>query len=306
MKKWFEDKFEDNKIRSYTKHRINKPVFDSFFRKHSTTNWIIVINIIIFFVIWVAILTLGEDFFNDNILNYIALQPSLFFKGYVWQIFTSMFVHIDSGHLLANMVSLFFIGNFVERLIGRKRFVWVYILSGIFAGLFYASLSTLFGADSGIGEKIFVNPSIFAVGASGAIFALLGILAVLIPYNRVYLIAGPIIAIILLAVARSIFPSSSFMPILDLLVSLYFIFSIISILSFNSRLMKISAPIEMPFWILPIVAIVPLVIIGLFVDLPIGNTAHFGGLIAGLFYANYLKVRYRKKTELIRRYFSRR
>jgi len=306
MKKWFEDKFEDNKIRSYTRHRMSKPLFGSFFRRHSTTNWIIAINIIIFFVIWVTILTLGEDFFNNNILNYIALQPSLFFDGYILQIFTSMFIHIDAGHLLANMVSLFFIGNFVEKLIGRKRFVLVYILSGIFAGLLYASLSILLGSSGGVGEKIFVSPAIFAVGASGAIFALLGILAVLIPYNRVYLIAGPIIAIILLAVARSIFPSSSFMPILDLLVSLYFIFAIVSILSFNSKLMRISVPIEMPFWVLPIVAIVPLVIIGLFVDLPIGNTAHLGGLIAGLLYANYLKVKYRKKTEIIKRYFSRR
>jgi len=74
--------------------------------------------------------------------------------------------------------------------------------------------------------------------------------------------------------------------------------------SFNPRLRRFAIPLGMPFWVLPIVAIVPLVIVGLFVQLPIGNTAHFGGLIAGLFYGNYLKNKYRNKTAMIRRRFS--
>ena len=63
-------------------------------------------------------------------------------------------------------------------------------------------------------------------------------------------------------------------------------------------------PLAMPFWILPIVAIVPLVVIGLFVNLPIGNTAHFGGLIAGIVYGKYLKNKYKNKTEIISKKFS--
>jgi membrane associated rhomboid family serine protease len=68
---------------------------------------------------------------------------------------------------------------------------------------------------------------------------------------------------------------------------------------------RISIPIEMPFWALPIVAIVPLFIIGYFFPLPIGNMAHLGGYIAGMIYGLYLRARYKKKTQLIARYFSR-
>ena len=53
----------------------------------------------------------------------------------------------------------------------------------------------------------------------------------------------------------------------------------------------------MPFWFLPIVAIVPLVIIGLFIELPIGNTAHLGGLIAGFAYGYYLKQKTKRSDE---------
>ena len=75
-------------------------------------------------------------------------------------------------------------------------------------------------------------------------------------------------------------------------------------LSFSPVLRKIAVPLEMPFWLLPIIAIVPLVIIGLFINLPIGNTAHLGGLLIGLAYAYYLKKKYKRKTEMIKKYFS--
>jgi membrane associated rhomboid family serine protease len=84
----------------------------------------------------------------------------------------------------------------------------------------------------------------------------------------------------------------------------YIFFSIFTIFSFNPNTRKLSIPLGMPFWVLPIIAIVPLVIIGIFVNLPIGNTAHFGGLIAGFLYGKYLKNKYRNKTEMISKKFS--
>jgi membrane associated rhomboid family serine protease len=205
--------------------------------------------------------------------------------------------------LLANMFSLFFIGNFIERLIGRKRFFGLYIVAGIFAGLFYVFLSYYFGSSL-IGAKLFGTPETYAVGASGAIFSLLGLLAVLTPYNSVYLIVGPLIALTLQGFISSIISSKGVLSILDLLLSVYILVSIFSVFSFNESIRRIALPVKMRFWVLPIVAIVPLILVGLFVDLPIGNSAHVGGLIAGLIFAFYLKRKYKNKTALISKYFS--
>jgi membrane associated rhomboid family serine protease len=65
--------------------------------------------------------------------------------------------------------------------------------------------------------------------------------------------------------------------------------------------MKFALPMQIPFWSLPFVAIVPLVIIGFFVSLPIGNMAHFGGFIAGAVYGVYLRIKYAKKVQLLNR-----
>lgn len=181
-------------------------------------------------------------------------------------------MHGGLAHLLFNMISLFFIGNFVEKIIGRKRFFWFYLISGILAGLFYVILSYFFGVGY-IGEKLFINPNIFAVGASGAIFALLGLLSLLTPFNKVYLVAGPLIAIVIQALFAQFIPAS-LTSVFDILITIYFFIAVFSMFSFSSRLRKIAIPLEMPFWLLPIIAIVPLVIIGLFINLPIGNTAH--------------------------------
>jgi membrane associated rhomboid family serine protease len=103
----------------------------------------------------------------------------------------------------------------------------------------------------------------------------------------------------------SIFPSSEIMKIVDLAVFIYFMISMFGIISQSRRLLKLSLPLKTPFKYLPFYAIVPLVIAGLFVNLPIGNTAHLGGLIIGLAYGVYLKNKYKNKTELIRKYFYR-
>lgn len=258
----------------------------------------IIINVFAFilFTILISLKVLSIDS--------IAIKPSNILEGkYLWTFLTSMFMHANFFHLLVNMFSLFFIGSIVEKIIGRRRYFWFYILCGIFAGLFY-SLFAYFLGGSMLGTRIFGSPDTFALGASGAIFGLAGLLAILIPKKKVYLIAGPLIAIILQAILNVFFPSASIMKVLDVLITIYIFWAIFSMLSFNEKTRKISVPIGMPFWLLPIVAIVPLVIIGLFVELPIGNMAHLGGLVAGLFYGLFLITKYKNKTSYIRKQFS--
>ena len=65
---------------------------------------------------------------------------------------------------------------------GRKRFLWFYLISGLFAGIFFVLISFIFPADF----------NTYAVGASGALFGLMGLLMVLTPNLPVYLMFIPI------------------------------------------------------------------------------------------------------------------
>ena len=140
------------------------------------TGWIILINVITF----VGFLFILNGY-GDESVSLVALQPAMVLSGgALWTFITSMFMHANLTHLFVNMISLLFIGSFVERLIGKKRFLSLYFIGGLVAGLFFVILAGLFGS-SVMGARIFGSPLAFAVGASGAIFALGGLLAVLTP-----------------------------------------------------------------------------------------------------------------------------
>ena len=266
----------------------------------SYTGVLIGANIVAFVLIMIIASVNG----NESVATLFALKPADIIMGNnLWTLFTSVFAHVWIWHLFVNMFTLFFIGKFVEKLIGKKRFLALYLISGVFAGLFWVLGWWLFGG-SVIGMKIFGDPFVSGLGASGALFGLIGVLAMLTPRAKVYLIAGPLIAIILQFVLSG-FINGDVMNLLSLLINIYFMFSLIAILFSNSNFRRFALPVEMPFWALPIVAIVPLVLIGLFVELPIGNMAHLGGLIVGLGYGFYLKKMYPRKTKMISKYFSR-
>jgi membrane associated rhomboid family serine protease len=88
---------------------------------------------------------------------------------YLWQLVTYMFLHGSVGHLLLNMLVLFFLGPETERAVGTRQFCAVYFLSGSLAGLGW----------------ILVTPYSICVGASGAIFGILGAFATLFPHRQI-------------------------------------------------------------------------------------------------------------------------
>jgi membrane associated rhomboid family serine protease len=225
---------------------------NEFFRKRkrglfrfSITTILVIVNIICF-VLFSALI-----YFNPNFLDYIALKPENIIKNfYFWTFFTSMFMHGGIFHLFANMLSFLFLGKFTERILGKKRFLIFYLLAGLFAGLMFVLISLIM-------KNYFNLPGDFntyAVGASGALFGLIGLAMMLTPNLPVYLMFIPI-------------------PIK----------------------MKYAAPTMLILlWVISILG-----------NVPIGNTAHFGGFIIGIFYGFYLKKKYKNKTRYINQYFSR-
>lgn len=85
-----------------------------------------------------------------------------------WTIITSIFLHGSFQHLFYNMFALGLFGSVLEKIIGGKKFLILFFVSGIIAG---------------IGSVLFYTASI---GASGAIFGVLGTLGVLRPKMTVY------------------------------------------------------------------------------------------------------------------------
>ena len=132
------------------------------------TGMIIAANVIAFIAFLVLMNSIGEEL----AISWIALMPSVVISGNsIWTFITSMFMHAGFAHLFVNMISLMFIGSFVEKLVGKKRFLGLYFASGLFAGILFVGIAALTGMDL----------NVYAVGASGAIFGLGGLLAVLTP-----------------------------------------------------------------------------------------------------------------------------
>lgn len=204
----------------------------------SLTLQIVILNVVFF--ILVSLLWS----FDVLSLDAIAIKPANILSGqYLWTFLTSMFMHAGLFHLFANMLSLVFIGSLVEKILGRTRYFWFYLLSGILATLLFV-VSALF---------VPAEMNVFAVGASGALFALVGLLVLLTPNLPVYLMFVPI-------------------PVK----------------------MKYAGP----------GMLVLLWLISLGGNVPIGNTAHLGGLLAGIGYGLYLRKTYTRRTKAISRMFS--
>lgn len=104
-----------------------------------------------------------------------------------WRLITSMFVHGGFNHLLYNMLTLFFLGAFLCSLIGEKNFLKLYFAGGILGGIFVVVLGFIGSILGGIFAFFFGTLNIIAVGASGAIFAVGGALAILKPNQPVLL-----------------------------------------------------------------------------------------------------------------------
>lgn len=84
--------------------------------------------------------------------------------GSYWQLLSAAFTHVELWHLAVNMLALYFLGPQLEMVLGRARFLALYVLSGL-AG----SVLVYWAAD----------PQGTTVGASGAIFGLMGALLVI-------------------------------------------------------------------------------------------------------------------------------
>ena len=114
-------------------------------------------------LVWLLMQLIG-GFFNEDVdllLRFGAMFGPLIATGEYWRFFTAMFLHAGPIHLFFNCFALFIFGRLVEGVYGNARFTTIYLLAGLSGG----ALSYMFNRDA------------IAVGASGAIFGILGAFA---------------------------------------------------------------------------------------------------------------------------------
>lgn len=135
------------------------------------TNIISLICILMYVIVGIY----GNNFFNfdANVLAKFGANNILLVKnGEIYRLLTCAFLHVGLIHLVVNMYSLRVIGPSVEGLIGKGKFVFIYLISAISASLM---------------SLVFVDSNIVSVGASGAIFGLMGALLYFGYHYRLYL-----------------------------------------------------------------------------------------------------------------------
>jgi membrane associated rhomboid family serine protease len=108
---------------------------------------------------------------NINFIDNFALYPGYEFRYY--QLLTHIFLHSDEIHLISNLIFLIYFGNMVEKSIGSKKFLFLYLLSAIGA----ATLQLMIESGS--------TPM---VGASGAIYGLISFSVLINPNPKIKLI----------------------------------------------------------------------------------------------------------------------
>ncbi len=137
----------------------------------------------------------------DNILIFFQINRNIIFEYEIWRLFTSMFFHIDPLHLFSNMIALLLFGASVEnnRNISKIQYFIVYFVSGLIGNLFSLLLLPL---------------DVISLGASGAIFGLIGVAFIIIATD-----SPPLLIYALLYVA--IFIISSIAPGINLWAHLF-------------------------------------------------------------------------------------
>ncbi len=126
--------------------------------KPALTYALIGINIAVF-VFFNFYATMQGRQYESMLVDFGAKDNALIITGQYWRLISPIFLHGNWLHLLVNCYSLFVVGNIVERIFGHPKYAAIYFLAGIYGSIASFILSS--------------NP---AVGASGAIFGLLGAL----------------------------------------------------------------------------------------------------------------------------------
>src|SRR5581483_1805326 len=154
--------------------------------RYSWATWLIVVGTLVvwFFTAYQVALAVGahtlpavfadiagtainvQDKDNDALtrilIAYGAKENTLLLQGQYWRFITPIFLHANALHVGMNMLNLLVLGVFLERILGHLRFLLIYLVTGIISVI----------------ASFYFAPREISVGASGAIFGLVGVYSI--------------------------------------------------------------------------------------------------------------------------------
>ncbi len=139
---------------------------------YGANNTVLIICTVLFFISLVAPI---------QMVNFLALHPRIdLLLRMPWQLITSIFLHVEFWHFFINMFVLLFFGGELERRLGDKKYFEIFFASGLAGNIGYIAFSYA------------THSFAPALGASAAIFGIMGCLAMIAPEIRIIIFPIPI------------------------------------------------------------------------------------------------------------------
>ncbi|MGA4513592.1 rhomboid family intramembrane serine protease [Staphylococcus caledonicus] len=183
---------KDNKTSFYYKKRVlTRNFIDKYMMTFTPMTYLLIaVNVIV----WLIMILYLNHFSDIKLLDVGGLVHFNVVHGEWYRLITSMFLHFNFEHILMNMLSLYIFGKIVESIIGPLKMLGVYLISGLLGN--FISLS--------------FNLHTISVGASGAIFGLIGAIFAMMfvskNFNRKVL--GQVLIALLVLIVLSLFMSN--------------------------------------------------------------------------------------------------
>lgn len=154
------ESFEVDRLKWHTLERIaeKKREEERLFHQDQPRFTYIFIGIQIFIFLLMELFGSSRNTFI--LILFGAKYTPLILEGQWWRLITPMFLHIGIIHLLMNSMALYFLGTTVERIFGRFRFLFIFLLAGFMGNV----------------ASFVFSPQSISAGASGGIFGLFGAL----------------------------------------------------------------------------------------------------------------------------------
>ncbi len=146
------------------------------------TRQLVVVNVAIFFLL--LLLQYGAPGIAQSVITYFSLTPALLLHGWVWQLVTYSFLNTGVLHVAFNMLTLWFIGSFLENSKGCRWLLDLYFLCTIGGGLVGSALSFT--------HLLHADPRYGTMSSDAAIFGLLAAFAALFGDLEMYMFPLPV------------------------------------------------------------------------------------------------------------------